>query len=86
VFKGGKVAKAKIFITLKDGILDPQGATVAKALKNIGFKNIKDVRIGKLIEVEFNGEGGEVEENIKSMCDKLLANPVIEDYRFELGE
>ena len=81
------MTKAKIYVTFKEGILDPQGATVAKALKNMGFENVRDVKIGKLIEIKFNGGSEEeVEESIKSMCDKLLANPVIEDYRFELGD
>ena len=81
------MTKAKIYVTFKEGILDPQGATIAKALKNMGFENIRDVKIGKLIEIKFNGGSEEeVEESIKSMCDKLLANPVIEDYRFELGD
>ena len=81
------MTKAKIYVTFKEGILDAQGATIAKALKNMGFENIRDVKIGKLIEIKFNGGSEEeVEESIKSMCDKLLANPVIEDYRFELGD
>ncbi len=78
---------AKIAVMLKNGILDPQGKTVHHALENLGFGQIEDVRMGKIIELEFNGiSREEAEELTVDACKKLLANPVIEDYRFELVE
>jgi phosphoribosylformylglycinamidine synthase len=73
--------KARIYITLKPGVLDPQGQAVQQALISLGFDEVKDVRIGKYIEL-----GGEhnSKERIKEMCEKLLANTVIESYRFEM--
>ncbi len=76
---------ARIHITLKSGILDPQGKTVLHALENLGIQGVDEVRIGKLIDMDF----GEVtkdraEELTHEACKKLLANPVIEDYRIEL--
>jgi phosphoribosylformylglycinamidine synthase len=76
--------KAKIYITLKDGIHDPQGQAVQQSLHMLGFDEVQDVRMGKFLEVELRGmdkESGQVQ--INSMCQKLLANMVIEDFRFE---
>lgn len=76
--------KAKIYITLKDGIHDPQGQAVQQSLHMLGFDEVQDVRMGKFLEVELGGmdkESGQVQ--INSMCQKLLANMVIEDFRFE---
>ncbi len=81
------MAKVKVFITLKEGILDPQGQTVAKALENLGYQGVQDVRIGKYIVIEMDEEKEEeIEKQVKSMCDRLLANPVIEDYFFEIED
>jgi phosphoribosylformylglycinamidine synthase len=74
---------AKIYITLKKTVLDPQGVTVKKALDSLGYKGIEDVRIGKYMEIRFDGLNKEM---IEQMCERLLANPVIEDYRFEIEE
>ncbi len=77
--------QAKIFVTLKKGVHDPQGETVAHALKSMGYGEVNDVRIGKYIEVELKGaEGAEAQSRLKEMCEKLLANTVIESYRIEL--
>ena len=78
--------KAKIYVTLKKSVMDPQGSTVKHALEALNFRGVQDVRIGKMIEVNFmtNGNRAEVEKELKSMCEKLLANTVIEDYRWEL--
>jgi len=67
--------------------MDPQGATVKHALDALDFKDVQDVRIGKMIEVSFgtNGDRTKIEAELKEMCDKLLANPVIEDYRWEIA-
>ncbi|MFQ5753408.1 MAG: phosphoribosylformylglycinamidine synthase subunit PurS [bacterium] len=76
---------AKIHITLKKGILDPQGKTVHHALENLGFKQIHEVRMGKLIQLKFNEVSKQEAEHLTiAACKKLLANPVIEDFNFEL--
>lgn len=78
------MAKIKVYVTPKKGILDPQGKTVESALHSLGYKNVSNVRIGKYIELEIEGRGAKVEGQIKEMCKKLLSNPIIEDYRFEV--
>jgi phosphoribosylformylglycinamidine synthase len=79
--------KAKIFVTLKNGILDPQGRTIQQSLHTLGFSTVEEVRIGKFMELDLNETDVTSAENtIKSMCEKLLANTVIEDYRFEILE
>ncbi|MBL7074409.1 phosphoribosylformylglycinamidine synthase subunit PurS [candidate division KSB1 bacterium] len=78
---------AKIYITLKDGILDPPGKTVQQALTSLGYANVEDVRIGKYVLVRFkNGERTDLEDQTRQMCEKLLANPVIESFSFEIVE
>ncbi|MFV9511478.1 phosphoribosylformylglycinamidine synthase subunit PurS [Tepidibacillus sp. LV47] len=79
--------KAKVYVTLKNGILDPQGKAVKGALQSLGYDEVADVRIGKLIELQLNtGQREVAEERVKEMCEKLLANLVIEDYRYQLEE
>lgn len=73
--------KAKIYITLKPGVLDPQGKAVQHALTSLGFQEVRDVRVGKYIELELEKNS---EERVREMCEKLLANTVIESYRFEV--
>ena len=76
---------AKIYITLKKDVLDPQGSVIANSLKSLGFNNIEDVRQGKLIEVKLNTENKETaNKQLNEMCEKLLANLVIEDYKVEI--
>lgn len=78
---------AVITVTFKKSILDPQGNTVHKALKSLGYQDVEDVRIGKHIEVTLESDSKrKAEEQLKEMCDKLLANPVIEDYIIEVTE
>ena len=78
--------KAKIYITLKNGILDPQGQAIQQSLATLGFSSVEDVRMGKLLEVDLHETDREkAEATVKSMCQKLLANPVIEDFRYELN-
>jgi phosphoribosylformylglycinamidine synthase len=78
---------AKIFISLKPTVNDPQGLTVLAGLKDLSFKTIESVRVGKYIEVEVNDRHvHQAMNSIDEMCRQLLANPVIEDYRFELEE
>ena len=74
--------KAKIHITLKNGVLDPQGKAIAHALNGLGFDEVDGARQGKVIELDFND--GTDEARVKDMCEKLLANPVIENYQIEL--
>lgn len=77
--------KAKIYITLKNGVLDPQGKAIQNTLGHLGFNNVNDVKQGKFIEVEIDETNKEkAEETITQMCEKLLANTVIENYKFEL--
>ena len=76
---------AKIFVTLKKSVLDPQGVAVKSALETMGYKGVLDVRLGKYLEVRMNGQDRtSAEKELKEMCDKLLANPVIEEYRYEI--
>ena len=74
--------KAIIHVSLKKAILDPQGKAIAHALKTMGFDEVEEARQGKVIELSINGKTDEA--RLKDMCDRLLANPVIEDYRVEL--
>ena len=76
---------AKIYITLKKDVLDPQGSVIANSLKSLGFNNIADVRQGKFIEIRLDSENKETaNKQINEMCEKLLANLVIEDYKVEI--
>ena len=78
---------AKIYVTLKPTVNDPQGLTVKGGLRTLGFDNIQSVRVGKYMEVRLEEKNGsKAEEEVREMCRKLLANPVIEDFRFELEE
>lgn len=76
------IMKARVHITLKKGVLDPQGKAIGHALNNMGFEGVEDVRQGKFIEITL--ADGAKESEIRDMCEKLLANPVIEDYDIEL--
>ena len=77
--------KAKVHVTLKNGVLDPQGKAIAHALGNLGFTGIGDVRQGKFIEIEIaESDRAKAQAAVKQMCEKLLANTVIENYAIEL--
>ncbi len=79
--------RAKVYVTLKKGVLDPQGETVRGALETLGFAGVQDIRIGKFMVITLNAVSREdATKSVEEMCKKLLANPVIEDYRFELEE
>lgn len=76
---------AKVFITLKPAVNDPQGLTVMGALKTLGFDSVESVRLGKYLEVKVNeAERSQAEAQVSEMCRRLLANPVIEEFRCEL--
>ena len=78
---------AKVYVTLKPLVNDPQGRTVQGGLKNLGFTSVEDVRVGKYLEIRVNEpERSRAEALVSQMCRELLANPVIEDFRFELEE
>ncbi len=77
--------KAKIHVTLKQGILDPQGKAIEHALDSLGFKNTANMRVGKYMEVDVNEtDKVKADSQVQAMCEKLLANTVIEEYRYEL--
>ena len=79
--------KAKIHITLKNGVLDPQGRAIAGALNTMGFNQVADARQGKYIEVELKEKDRKAAEAaVEKMCSGLLANTVIENYRYEISE
>jgi phosphoribosylformylglycinamidine synthase len=78
--------KAKIHVTLKPGILDPQGKAIEHALDSLKFKHAANVRVGKYIELDLQEtDATKAEAAVKAMCEKLLANTIIEEYRYELG-
>ena len=78
---------AKVYITLKPTVNDPQGLTIKGALHNLGFASVEDVRAGKYIEIRIEeSDPTKVDQQVNEMCRKLLANPVIENYRFEMEE
>ncbi|MDK9720506.1 MAG: phosphoribosylformylglycinamidine synthase subunit PurS [Rhodospirillales bacterium] len=78
--------KAKVHVTLKNGVLDPQGKAVGHALESLGFKGVKDVRVGRFIEVELDEtDKAKAKEAAEDMCRKLLANTVIENFTVEVG-
>jgi phosphoribosylformylglycinamidine synthase subunit PurS len=77
--------KAKIVVMPKKAVLDPQGKTVQNALAHMGYTGIGDVRVGKYLEIELAGADKEAaRKQIDAACHKILSNPVIEDYRFEI--
>ncbi len=77
--------KAKVFVTLKHGVLDPQGKAIEGSLANLGFTNVEAVRQGKFIELDLKETNpAKAEQAVRDMCEKLLANTVIENYSFEV--
>ena len=74
---------ARVTVMLKDGVLDPQGAAVKHALGSLGFEGVESVRQGKIIELEL--ADGTSEATVREMCERLLANTVIESYRVDVG-
>ncbi len=78
--------KVKVYVTLRKSVLDPHGNAVKKQMQMNGIDGIKDVRIGKYIELTFNKDTENLENKIKEVCENLLVNPVTEDYRYEIEE
>ncbi len=78
---------ARIWVTLKPGVLDPQGKAIAGALDSLGFSGVEDVRQGKYLEVKLDArDEAQARQDVERMCEELLANTVIETYRFELDQ
>jgi len=79
--------KFAVTVTLKKNVLDPQGKVVGQTLKNMGIKNLKQIRQGKFFEIEMDGKDSTKYENqVKEMCEKLLANQIIEDFKIKKAE
>jgi phosphoribosylformylglycinamidine synthase len=79
--------KATVYVTIKKSVLDPQGVAVQGALHSVGFQEVESLRIGKYMELTLDTDSrAEAEVRLKEMCEKLLANTVIEDYRYELED
>lgn len=79
--------RARVFVTPKRGILDPQGKAVQQGLHALGFLEVGDVRVGKYVEMRLKDvSGAAATDRVRAMCDRLLANKVIEDYRVEVDE
>ena len=78
---------AQIYVTLRPSVLDPAGTAVQSGLQHMGYDNVERVRIGKYVELTLTAGGeSEAREQLDRVCDQLLANPVIENYRFDLTE
>ncbi len=79
--------QAQIYVTLRPSVLDPAGTAVQAGLKHMGYENVDQIRIGKFIEVTLEADSSEIaSQQLNQICDQLLANPVIENYRFDLQE
>ncbi len=78
---------ANIYVTLKEGVLDPQGGAVVNSLHTLGYSEVEEVKVGKYMILELDASNMEVaKERVDEMCRRLLANTVIEDYKYELKE
>ncbi|MFJ7973496.1 phosphoribosylformylglycinamidine synthase subunit PurS [Psychrobacillus sp. NPDC096389] len=78
--------KVKVYVTLRESVLDPQGSAVMGALHSMNYKEVSDVRIGKFLELQIEESDRDLDAIVKEMCEKLLTNTVIEDYRYEVEE
>ena len=76
--------KVIVIVTPKETVLDPQGAAVREAMRHLGFSAARDVRIGRYLEIELEGDAWAQEPKLRELCRDLLSNPVIEDYRLEM--
>ncbi len=76
-------SKATVYVRLKDGVLDPQGVTIHKALKQMGYNDFTSIRSGRFFELEIEDGTDDIDRKINEVCDKLLTNPVIEDFKVE---
>ena len=78
--------KVKIYVTLRESILDPQGSAVKGSLTKMGYEEVQDLRIGKYLELTIADTNRDIDKIVKEMCEKVLTNVVIEDYRYEVEE
>jgi phosphoribosylformylglycinamidine synthase PurS subunit len=79
--------EAEIYITLKKTVSDPQGLTIKHALESLGYQNLEEVRVGKLVTIKLSSKDKKkAKQKLDEMCQKLLANPIIEDYNLEMKE
>lgn len=78
--------KVKVFVTLRESVLDPQGTAVKGSLHSLSYTEVQDVRIGKFLELTIEKSDRSVDELVKEMCERLLTNTVIEDYTYEVEE
>ncbi|MEL7430021.1 MAG: phosphoribosylformylglycinamidine synthase subunit PurS [Pseudomonadota bacterium] len=78
------MTKARVTVTLKNGVLDPQGKAIEGGLSSLGFEGVSSVRQGKVFDVELSTSKNEAKKQLSEMCEKLLANTVIEDYAVEI--
>lgn len=77
--------KARVTVFYKDSVFDPQGNTLAQSLRRLGFGKVGDVRVGKVVDLQLSyGSRSEAENDLRKMCNELLANPVIESYKYEI--
>lgn len=81
-----KMFKVKVYVTLKNSVLDPQGVAVKESLNSMDYQEVQDIRVGKYMEIMVAKSDRPVEEVVNEICDKLLANPVMENYWYELEE
>jgi phosphoribosylformylglycinamidine synthase PurS subunit len=78
--------KVKVFVTLRESVLDPQGTAVKGSLHSLSYTEVQDVRIGKFLELTIEKSDRSIDELVKEMCERLLTNTVIEDYTYEVEE
>lgn len=78
--------KVKVYVTLREGILDPQGAAINQSLVQLGYSEVQDVRAGKYLELLVEKADRDLDAIIREVCGRVLSNPVIEDYRYEIEE
>ncbi len=81
-----RAMKVNVVVKPKEAVLDPQGAAVRDAMRHLGMPEVRSVRIGKLMEIEVDGDSPELEEKLHGLCRDLLSNPVIEDYEWQDAE
>jgi phosphoribosylformylglycinamidine synthase subunit PurS len=75
--------KAKVIVTPKAAVLDPQGNAVRDAMRHLGMPEVRSVRVGKYMEIDIDGQNGDLEARLRGLCRDLLSNPVIEDYELQ---
>jgi phosphoribosylformylglycinamidine synthase PurS subunit len=78
--------KVNVIVKPKEAVLDPQGAAVREAMRHLGMPEVKSVRIGKYLEIDVDGENGDLDQRLHGLCRDLLSNPVIEDYEVQKNE